>query len=48
MKSVSERRKDQYPAMLTEQARSIKDLLYGPKKNFLRDQRVKSRTGKIV
>ena len=34
MKSASERTTDQYPAMSTEQARSIKDLLYDQKRTF--------------
>ena len=40
-----------YPAILTEQAWSIKDLLYGqkitPKNLLLREQSGKSRAGKI-
>ena len=38
----------QFPAISTAQAWSIKDLLYGKKEDlFLRDQRGKSRGGKV-
>ena len=44
----TQKEQGQFPAISTAQAWSIKDLLYGKKEDlFLRDQRGKSRAGKV-